>query len=362
MAVAVTTSSKLNEPTVLSKAFKEFTTSHELAFLMGSGEDSIIQMKYDAGKGRGDTLYFSLMEAINTSKVIEGSTNLAGNETSLTLRDFAVTIDYRRVAVEMEQKRLVDLRTPVEIFDAIRPSILDVMARKTRDAILATAKVTATPHRTRVLAGSTDANYNATFSTMLANIDSTNDLLTVDMINIALDKARNVPAASNGSKSRKMRPMNFRLENGAMLRQFVLLVDSLGAKQLLNDPDWVALRDDSRKNKISIPFVNGHDYLGEVSGVMVFRVDALNDVLSEAGAGAAGIDVSHALLLGAQAFAYAIGDAGSFVVGDGATDTDYGRDFKIAYNTIVGEALIKFTDGTTDIENGAVHIYHAGTY
>ena len=107
MTVSVTTSSNLNEPTVLSKAFQEFTTSHELAFLMGSGEDSAIQMKIDQSKGRGDTLYFSLMEALATSAIVTGSTNLAGNESDMVLRDFSITIDYRRSAVQMEQKRLL---------------------------------------------------------------------------------------------------------------------------------------------------------------------------------------------------------------------------------------------------------------
>jgi len=361
MAVTVSASSNLNQPKVLSKAFQEYTTSHELAFLMGSGEDSAIQVKLDESKGRGSKMYFSLMEAQDTSTVIEGSTNLAGNETSMVLRDFEVTLDYRRKAVQMEQRRLVDLRTPVEIFNAIRPAILDVMARKTRDAILATAKVTATPHRTRVLAGATDANYNATFATMLANVDASADKLSVDMISLALDKARNVSGASNGSTSREIRPINFRMDNGAMIRQYVLLVDAVGAKQLQADADFIALRDDNRKNKISMPYFNGHDYLGEVNGCMVYRVNALQNLV-ESGAGASSIDVSHALLIGAQAFAYAIGHSGEFVVGDGATDTDYGRDFKIAYNTIVGEGMIVFSDGTNNIEQGVVHLYHSGSY
>lgn len=361
MTVSVTTSSNLNQPEVLSRAFKEFTTSHELAFLMGTGEDSAIQMKYKDGKGSGDKIYFSLIESHATSTVIDGSTNLAGNETSMVLRDFSVTLDYRRKAVAMEQRRLVDLRTPVEIFDAIRPCILDVLARKTRDAILATAKVTATPHRTRVLAGAVDSNFNATFATMLANVDATDDKLSVNMINLALDKARNVPDASNSLSSREIRPINFKLENGAMIREYVLLVDAIGAKQLLADTDFTALRDDQRKNAISMPYFNGHDYLGEVSGVMVYRVNALSNLV-ESSAGAASINVSHALLLGAQAFAYAVGLAGEFVVGEGATDTDYGRDYKIAFNTIVGEGMITFSDGSTDIENGLIHIYHSGSY
>lgn len=355
MTIIVPNSSDLNQKKVLKSAFQEWTTSHELAFLMGTNEDAVIQTKIDTSKGSGDTMFFSLMGAFPTSGVVKGSTNLAGNEMDTTLYSDSVVINYARSAAQFEQSSLVNLRTPIEIMNTLRPRLLDVMARKLRDDILLTAKVTATPNRSRVLFGAVDSNFNATFATALGNIDSTDDKLTVAMLNTAIDKARNVGAASADVTSRLIRPMTVKMDNGAMMRTYVFLVGAAGARQLQSDTDWVALRDDNRKNDISMPFFNGNDYLGMVDGAMVYRVDAIDDVLLESGAGASSINVSHALLCGAQAFAVGIGQTGEFVVGTGATDTDYGRDFKIGYNTIRGETMLTF-DG---VEQGVVHVYHS---
>lgn len=359
MTVPVGVSSNLNQPTVLREAFKEYTTAHELAFLMGNSESSAIQMKVDTSKGRGDKLYFSLIEAGDPANRVKGSANLAGNEEDMTLRDDGVTIDYDRYARAFEQYKLVDLRTPVEIMGVMRPSILDVMARGLRNDIIDAAAVTASPNRTRALFGATDANYNATLATALANVDATNDKLTVSMINTAVDKARNLASASNGTSTRKIRPIKTKMQNGAMMNHYVLLVDGVGARQLQADTNFTALRDDQKSNPISMPYFNAHDYLGMVDGAMVYRVDDLSRI-NHASAGASSINVSHALLLGAGAFGVGVGLPGEFVVGTGATDTDYGRDYKVGYNTIRGQKMLKFSDGSSDIENGVVHLFHSG--
>lgn len=359
MTVPVTTSSNLNQPTVLKRAFQEFVTSNDLAVFFGAGEDAAIQMKIDTSKGRGDTVYFSLMAALDTANIVSGSTNLAGNEQDITLYEDGVTIDWKRAGVKVEHRKLVDLRTPVEIVRFMRPLILDQMARGLQQDIIDSADVTATPNRTRVLFGATDANYDATLATALANIDSTNDKLTVDMIYKAVDKARNLASASGGVTSRKIRPIKVQMKSGARMETYALLVDGIGARQLKSDPEFQELRDTDMKNEIAQAYFTGHNFLGAVDGVMIFRVDDLSRLVKAgAGAGTPAIDVSHALLIGAQAFAVAFGLTGEFVVGTGATDTDYGRDDKIGYNTIRGQKMLSFNS----VEQGVVHIFHSGEY
>tara|TARA_R100000951_G_scaffold7417_1_gene7074 strand:+ start:5853 stop:6929 length:1077 start_codon:yes stop_codon:yes gene_type:complete len=358
MTEVVTNASNLNSPDILKQAFQEYTTSQELAWLMGGSEMAPIQMRVKTGKGSGDTITCSIANSFDEASVRTGTEVLAGNEVDLVLNDDSVTINYVRMAAKVDSKALVNLRTPVEIVGLIRPSIIDTMARKLRNDIIDSAAVTASPVDKRALFGATEANYNATLATALANVDATADKMSVEMIRLVKDMARE----TSTDAPRKLRPYKARMNNGAYMETFVLLVDGKGARQLQADADFKELRDDSRNNEIAMPYFNGTDYIGQVDGVMVYRVNELARI-KHAAAGASGIDVSHALFLGAQAFMVAFGETGQFndVNPNSAADTDYGRHMKVGYTTIRGTKMLKFDNGAgTDIENGVIHVFHAG--
>lgn len=355
MADIVTNASNLNQPKVLKSAFETFVTSQELAPFMGSGEDAIIQRQVRVGKGAGDTTYFSLRGILPTSAIVSGTTQLEGAETQQELFDFGIVVDNKRSATVVPNRKLTDLRTPIALVEYMRPLLLDQHARALRDDIIATADVTATPNRTRVLFGADDANYNATLATALATVDATNDKLSVAMIRTAVDKARNVASVSGGVESREIRPSSFKTINGALQRSYVLWVDAEGARQLQADSEFKELRDDTRSNMISMPYFNGQDYLGMVEGVMVYRIDAMS-ALTKAAAGAAGIDVGHAVLCGAQAFGLSFGNVGSFEKSD---NTDYNFNAKIGYHVIRGQEMFTFDTGAGAVEQGVVHLFYA---
>src|SRR5690606_25860208 len=85
----------------------------------------------------------------------------------------------------------------------------------------------------RYLYGATDANWNATHSTALANVDATNDKLTTAMISKAKRKA-----LLEGD--RKVRP--FMLKDGNKMEEvFVLFAHPYAVRDLLGDADFKAL-------------------------------------------------------------------------------------------------------------------------
>lgn len=358
MVETVTNASDLNSPDIRKQAFQEYTTSQELAWLMGANEMAPIQMRVKTGKGSGDTITCSIANAFDESSVRTGTQVLAGNEVDLVLNDDSVTINYVRFAAKVDSKDLVNLRTPVEFVGLIRPSILDTMARRLRNDIIDAAAVTASPVDKRALFGATEANYDATLATALANVDATADKMSLAMIRTAKNMAR----TTSTDATRKLRPYKMKMNNGAYMESFVLLVDGFGAQQLQADTEFQDLRDDARNNEVAMPYFNGSDYLGKVDGVMVYRVNELSRI-NHAGAGASSIDVSHALFIGAQAFLVAFGETGKFneVDSNSAADTDYGRHMKVGYTTIRGVKALKFDNGAgTDIENGIIHVFHAG--
>ena len=353
MTVSITNASDLNQKDILKQSFREYIDGNTLRWLMGTTSDAVIQLKQDESKGRGDTIYFNLVDAFDPTKAKRGDEQLEGNEVDLKFHTDSVTIDYVRYAAKVEQKELVNARTPVEVVGLLKPQLLDAKAQTMRDDIIDSAAITATPNRTRVLFGSDESgNYNATLATALANVDATNDKMSLAMAKTAKRKALNIAAYSGDVTSRRVRPMRIVQEGQPNIQdKFVMLLDPISADHLQADTEFKDLRDDMRKNDISAPFFDGSRYLGEADGIMFYMVPDLTRIASADG-GASSTRVAHNLLLGAQAFAVGIGLAGKF----SGKEMDYGLHMGISHTAIYGTKMLKF-DG---IENGVVHVFATG--
>jgi N4-gp56 family major capsid protein len=99
---------------------------------MGTSEASIIQLKEDLTKKKGDTVTFALVNEL-TGDGVTGNTTLKGNEERLNSRSHAVAVDVLRHAVAVDdwdvQKSVIDLR------NACRVQIREWAQKKLRDAI-----------------------------------------------------------------------------------------------------------------------------------------------------------------------------------------------------------------------------------
>src|SRR5688572_4290162 len=145
---------------------------------MGTDEGSIIQLKDDLTKKRGDSVTFALVnELVNDG--VTGNSTLENNEERLNSRSHRVTVDVLRHAVVVddwdEQKSAIDLR------DAGKVQIREWSQKKLRDGIIAAlgqidgvkfSSSTVTQRNTwaannqdRILFGDTTGNYSATFAT-----------------------------------------------------------------------------------------------------------------------------------------------------------------------------------------------------
>jgi N4-gp56 family major capsid protein len=89
--------------------FKIILPAVEFNYLIGSGSDSIIQMRTELGKGEGDTITFGIRLPLTGEGVI-GNDTLEGNEEGLRFRDASMTIEEVNHAVDtggkMEEQRI----------------------------------------------------------------------------------------------------------------------------------------------------------------------------------------------------------------------------------------------------------------
>jgi N4-gp56 family major capsid protein len=83
--------------------FTEYLTSNRFAGEMGTGINTIIQVKENLTKKKGDRITFALVNRLKND-AITGTATMEGNEEDMDSRDFEVTIQKRRNAVRVAEQ------------------------------------------------------------------------------------------------------------------------------------------------------------------------------------------------------------------------------------------------------------------
>jgi N4-gp56 family major capsid protein len=84
------------------KFFTEYLTENRYAGEMGTDENSIIQVKEDLSKKKGDRVNFALVNKL-TQDAITGRGTMEGNEEDMSDRSFELAVDKRRNAVRVAE-------------------------------------------------------------------------------------------------------------------------------------------------------------------------------------------------------------------------------------------------------------------
>lgn len=165
--------------------FRDYVRASRFKRYMGTDEASIIQLKEDLTKKKGDSVTFALVNEL-TGDGVTGNATLKGNEERLNSRSHKVTVDVLRHAVAVDdwdvQKSVIDLR------DAAKVQLREWAQKKLRDGIVNAlgqidgvnfASSTAAQRNTwtannldRVLFGIATSNYNATFATAIGGLSA----------------------------------------------------------------------------------------------------------------------------------------------------------------------------------------------
>ena len=333
--------------------FVEYVQENPFARYMGTDENSIIQVKEDLTKKKGDAIHFALVNRL-TGAGVTGSSTLEGNEEDMDSRSFELTIDQYRNAVRVpafeNQKSAIPLR------DAARSTLMTWSMEHTRDKVIdkgysinGVAYGTATEaqkdawlddNTDRVLFGSAVGNLDQTapaggatndHSGSLANVDNTNDQLTSGSLSLL----KRIALTANP----KIKPIRVA---GMNKRFYVAFVHPRVMRDLKSDATITnAQRDVVLRNQNNKLFEGGDV---EWDGIIVHEVDDM-PILS--GVGASSIDVSPVYLCGAQAWGVGFGKRWESTT----EEFDYGDKFGVATRAWYEVEKLKFGTGSGDTDD-----------
>ncbi len=274
---------------------------------MGSKSNSVINVKEDLTKKPGDSVTFSLVNALSNAAVT-GSSTLEGNEEALVSRSQKVTIDQYRNAVRIPV--LEDQFTAIPLRKAGEDALMNWEMELCRDKVItamnsilgvaygsaseANKDIWLADNADRVLFGAAKSNNAANdHSACLLELDNTADKLTPGAISLMKRIAKTASPKIGPIKPRK---------GGVSSDSYIMFVPSLLLRDLTNDSTFLQANREARQRGKLNPIFAGADYIYD--NVAIIEVE---DIAVDAGAGAGGIDVAPCFLCGAGAVAMAWG-------------------------------------------------------
>lgn len=325
------------------KFFTEYLHDGGFKALMGTAENSVIQVKEDLTKKSGDSITIALVNRLNNA-AITGSTTLEGSEEDMASRSMRIYVDKRRNAVRIsemnEQKSAVSLR------NAARATLLDWAMEDTRDLVITalgsingvsfTASTEAqrdawlVDNADRVVFGAAAAGLTD-FSADAALLDTTADKFDATALDAMILKAKTC--------SPKIRPMR---DAGNGKRYYVAFANPHAFKNLRDSLDTEVLAATSVQMEASKLFEGG-DILW--NGVIVKETDNL-PIYTNLGASAT-TEVTPVYLCGAQAIAIAYAKRWRTVT----EEFDYGDKYGVAIDGIYGVRKIVMGTGSGDTDD-----------
>ena len=300
--------------------YVEYVRQNRMAKFAGTNENNIIQVKEgDDGK----QISIPLVTRLKSSGVT-GSTRLTGNEEAIGNYNWDMTPTYRRHAVRLDKEERE--KAEFDLMMAARPLLKNWAMNDLReqyidafcavyngttytnlDGAAATAGIRNTwnsNNSDRVLYGELASNYNATFATALATVDSTNDKMKPAII----DLAKNIAQTAD--------PFITPVQVGEDDEYFVLFVGSTAMYHLRSDTTMQSVNRDARERNMQNPLFRGGDLMWdnvlirEVPEITLRYTNNAASMLKTAGNGSTAVE--PCFFCGAQALAWAIGQRPDF--------------------------------------------------
>lgn len=331
--------------------FLEYVQEIDFKDIMGTDETSVIQVKENLTKKKGDAVTFALLNRL-TNDAVTGSDMMEGNEEDMSSRSFKLYVDKRRNAVrtsEMEEQA-----SAISIRSAAKPALKTWAVENSRDRIIeamgsingvnyadaseAQKDAWLTDNADRVLFGAAKSNNSSNdHSASLANIDASADTLKRGAVSL-------MKRMATMALGRKIRPVR---DSGNGKRYYIGYAHPLLHRDLRADLEGIL--DDTTAAGQAMTLFQGGDILWD--NVIIKELD---DMPTYTGVGAAGINVAPFYLCGAQAIGHAIARRWT----SKTKEFDYGDKYGAEISAIDGFAKLTFGKGADDtddlVDNGIV--------
>lgn len=330
-----------------SRFFKEYIRANRFKRYMGSGENSIIQLCENLTKNRGDQITIPLLGALDKSSGYnDGSSTLVGNEKALPNDGMPIQIGVVRDAtvVNMEEEQA----SPIDIRNAGRVALKDLSTRYLRDdLIVAMGSINGVAYASaseaqkdawlvdnadRVRFGASNSNNSSNdHSASLANIDTTNDKLTKELVS-SMKRMAQSAATVNGDG---IRPYKY----GEDEETYVMFAGVNAYRDL--KLDLATAHQDARERAKSNPLFTGTTSL-YWDGVVIREIPELP---TYAGVGAASSAVEPVYLCGSQAVGVAWAKRTKTTL---RKEDDYGFQHGVGFYEHRGIEKIRYGAGGSD--------------
>nr|DAD72012.1 MAG TPA: major capsid protein [Podoviridae sp. ctYMC43] len=235
---------------------------------------NVVHKNKDLENVKGDSVVFGLMMNLSGDGVEGNQRKLTGSEEGLNIYDFTVNTQLVRNAVSRYEAD--DQKTQYDMLKEIKSALKQWLSDWLDNKLI--AKLSANPT-------SGEALYASAAGTQ-ASITA-NDKLTTTIISRAKRKAM--------MHAPKVQPIKV---DG--MDKYIMLVSPWAAKDLKDDPKWLAAQQNANVRGSKNPIFTGA--LGEYDGVILYEYER---VLSSS-SGASSANVCQNLLLGKQAACFAV--------------------------------------------------------
>lgn len=336
-----------------NKFFEEYVQTSPFKSVMGTTENSIIQVHEVFNKGKGDALSIALVNRL-TGSAVTGTNVLEGNEQDLASRSFRFNVDKRRTAVRIAE--MEEYRSAIDLRDAAKSTLMTWAQEDVRDRIIAQlgsingvlygsateAQKDAwlVDNADRVLFGALVSNSSSLdHSTSLANIDNTDDKLTPQALSLM---KRLATATRTGTHAGKPKITPIRIE-GQNRRYFKVYAGPRTFRDLKTNTTIT-----QAQREVSLEMENNRLFQGGDlvwDGMIIHEVDDIRPISNGT------IDCEPVYLCGAQAMVHGLARRYST-----KTKTfDYGDKYGVAIECIDGIFKTRFGTGSGDTDDTVDH-------
>jgi N4-gp56 family major capsid protein len=331
--------------------FVEYVNRNWFKQFMGTGSNSMIQVREDLMKKPGDAITIELINKL-TGEAKSQSDTLEGNEENVKQRSQVIQIREYSHAVRWakyeEQKTAIDLRQAhkdtlmtwnmeldrdllIEALGSINGKAYGVASEAEKDAWLA-------DNADRVLFGAVKSNNSANdHSASLQNLDAAADKLTPDAISLMKRMAK----AAN-PKVKPFRPRG-KIE---LTDVYILFAPSLLIRDLKKNAEFVQANREARKRGEDNPLFTGADFIWD--NIPIYEIE---DIAVQTGVANGGGDAAPCYLCGAQAMAQVWAKRPETV----DETFDYKRKTGLAIKQWYKVEKLRFGTGQTDTDDPKDH-------
>jgi len=293
---------------VRAQYFEEVLLQSPLSMFMGDSPESVIQVVYKKD-GTGSTTTFSFSRELDYKSEIYDYDQISGKGQALKFYEDTITVRQRSRADQLKGIQLVQLNTPIDIYNALKPKLMTAHKRNITYSLLKSATFdsygsafTAGPITDRVQYG-TGGTYNANMITAadaLAGGAYGTGGLSVQGIKNLRDMA--VQGGNSFEVDKRISPFMLKTREGFPYPMYVYFMSTASYKSLEQDPDWKGFYN---RGIIEMPnqpsSLVGSFFRGQIDGVLIYEVPELGNFKLGTAQGFAR-DNAWNLFCGAQAF------------------------------------------------------------